>query len=106
MAITGCSSIYATIASPFIDFLKKDCFQWSDISQTTFLQLKKAIASAPVLQLPDFQQPFILETDDFGIGIGLVLSQNKHLIAYFSKKLTPDMQRQSDYVRELFVVTE
>lgn len=97
---------YATIAATLTDLLKKDCFQQSDTAQAAVLQLNDAIASALVLQLPDFQQPFILETDASGIGIGAVLSQNNHPIAYFSRKLTPNMQRQYAYVRELFVVIE
>jgi len=32
--------------------------------------------------------------------------QNKHPIAFFSKKLSPSMQRQSTYTRELYVITE
>lgn len=50
--------------------------------------------------------PFVLETDASGLGIGAILSQQNHPIAYFSKKLTPCMQKKSAYVRELYVVTE
>lgn len=41
--------------------------------------------SAPVLRLPDFTQPFTIETDASRGGIGAVLLQNEHLIAYISK---------------------
>ena len=97
---------YATKAQPLTDLLKKDSFQWTTAAQIAFQQLKTKIAEAPVLKLPDFSQPFILETDASGIGIGAVLSQNKHPLAYFSKKLSPHMQKQSAYVRELYAVTE
>ncbi|MCI70715.1 hypothetical protein A2U01_0091978, partial [Trifolium medium] len=71
-----------------------------------FLALQHAITVAPVLALPNFSKPFILETDASGTGIGAILSQDKHPIAYFSKKLNPAMQNKSAYVRELYAVTE
>jgi len=58
------------------------------------------------LSLPDFALPFIVETDASGLGIGVVLSQVGHPIAYFSKKLSPRMQRQYAYVRELYAIIE
>ncbi|MCI00250.1 transposon TF2-1 polyprotein, partial [Trifolium medium] len=64
------------------------------------------MTEAPVLGLPDFSQPFIIETDASGIGVGAVLGQNGHPIAYFSKKLSPRMQKQSAYTRELLAITE
>lgn len=68
--------------------------------------LKSAIVAAPVLHFPDFSKPFVLEMDASGIGIGAILSQQNHPIAYFSKKLSPRMQQQSSYARELHAVSE
>jgi hypothetical protein len=87
---------YATIATPLTNLLKKEAFS----------HLKSAITSAPVLTLPQFNQPFTLETDASGTGVGAVLSQGGHLIAFFSKKMVPRMQKQSAYTRELFAITE
>jgi hypothetical protein len=39
-----------------------------------------------------FSQPLTIETDTLGVGVGAVLSQNGHPIAFFSKKLS--MRRQ------------
>ncbi len=52
-----------------------------------FEMLKKALTSAPVLAMPDCSQPFTIETDALGKGIGEVLSQNEHPIAYLSRVL-------------------
>ncbi|PNY08611.1 Ty3/gypsy retrotransposon protein [Trifolium pratense] len=97
---------YASIAAPLTSLLKKDAFLWHHQATVAFQNLKEAITRAPVLALPDFQQQFALETDASGSGIGAILSQSKHPIAYFSMKLSPRMQKQSAYVRELYAITE
>lgn len=89
---------YVALASPLTSLLKKDAFVWSPKASEAFLTLKHAITSAPVLAF--------LETDASGIGVGAVLSQAHHPIAYFSKQLTPRMQKQSAYSRELYAITE
>ena len=56
---------YATIAAPLTALLKKDAFSWSSTAMDSFLALKSAMTSAPVLRLPDFFRTFYLETDCF-----------------------------------------
>ena len=56
--------------------------------------LKKKIQTAPMLVFPDFDKPFLLETDTSKEGLGVVLSQKQddrryHPIAFGSRSLTP-----------------
>ncbi|WVZ04461.1 hypothetical protein V8G54_025267 [Vigna mungo] len=97
---------YATIVNPLTNLLKKDNFKWSNEASNAFLALKNAITTAPVLSLLDFSKPFVLETYASGPGIGAVLSQDRHPIAFFSKKLFTRLAKQSTYTREFYAITE
>ena len=97
---------YATIASPLTDLLKANTFKWSDAAVTAFEALKNAMTHLPTLTLPDFTQPFEVTTDASTTAIGVVLSQNSHPLAFFSKKLNPRLASSSTYVRELYGLTE
>ena len=54
---------YGTIAAPLTDLLKKNTFLWSEVTDQAFQNLKIAITNPPMLVLPNFNQPFVIECD-------------------------------------------
>jgi hypothetical protein len=59
---------------------------------------------APVLALPDFAVPFTVETDACKRGVGAVLSQKGHPVAYLSKALGVTAQTMSTYEKECLAI--
>ena len=96
---------YAILASPLTKLLSQGQFQWLPEVTEAFQKLKDAITEALVLALPDFKAPFVVETDTSNTGMGAVLSQGGHPIAFFSKQFCPRMANTSTYVRELAAIT-
>lgn len=80
---------FASIAAPLTQILGKDAFIWSPQAQDAFNAFNNALITHPILALPNFLEPFAIQIDASSVGIGVVLSQNGHPLAYFSKLLTP-----------------
>ena len=95
---------YGTMAKPLTQLLTKKGFLWTDQAQTAFQTLTQAMTCDPVLALPDFSQTFTVETDASATGIGAVLSQNNHPIAFLSRALGIANQKLSVYEKEFLAV--
>lgn len=57
-----------------------------------------------MLAMPNFSLQFVIETDAFAKGIGAVLQQQGHPIAYASKALGLKAQCLSTYERECLAI--
>ena len=95
---------YAQIVAPLTSLLKRDSFKWDNDAKTCYEQLKTLMTSTPVLATPDFTKTFILECDNSGTCLGVVLMQDKHPIAFESRKLKPSEQTKSTYDKEMLAI--
>ena len=100
---------FADIARPLHKLTEKNVkFQWTDECQRSFELLKQKLVSAPILASPDFNEPFILDTDASNDAIGAVLSQvidgKERPIAYASKALSKSERRYCVTRKELLAV--
>lgn len=103
---------FSDITVPITDLIKKKTkkseFEWNQKAQEAFETLKRALISAPILSLPDYSQPFVIQTDASDVGIGGVLTQNienvEKVIAYMSSKLTRTQQKYHVTERECLAV--
>ncbi|GJS19026.1 retrotransposon-related protein [Tanacetum coccineum] len=95
---------YASISKPLTQLLKKNSFVWTKESQAAFLQLKQAMISASVLRLPNFSKEFTLEIDASEVGLGAVLLQERHPVAFLSKTLSTKHQLMSTYEKEFLAI--
>ena len=85
---------YSHIALPLSELTKNDTkFEWGEAQQKAFVDLKRALSSAPVLLIPDPALPYTLNCDACRYAVGATLQQDQgqglQPIAYRSRKLTP-----------------
>jgi hypothetical protein len=96
---------FGVISRPLMNLLKKNTpFMWSPQVHDAFLSLQQALVQAPVLALPDFSKTFVLETDTCATGVGAVLMQEGHPLAFICEALGPKNQALSIYDKECLAI--
>ena len=68
------------------------------------MKLKTLLTTAPILRIVDPNKGFVICTDACNDGIGGVLTQEGHVIAYESRKLKIHEKKYATYDLELAVV--
>jgi hypothetical protein len=96
---------FGIIARPLFNLLKKNTpFVWTQDTDIAFQVLKQGLVAAPVLALPDFRKTFVIDTDACDTGVGAVLQQDGHPIAYMSKPLSNRNKGLSTYEKECLAI--
>jgi hypothetical protein len=73
---------FSQLGAPLIDLTKHEAFIWTEKSQESFDHMNEVMGTCPVLALPDFTLPFVLECDASDEGISAVLMEGGHPILF------------------------
>lgn len=89
---------FAELTVPLTDLTKKGTrFMWSERCEKAFQTLKDYLISEPVVQLPNFEKPFIIRTDASEDAMGAVLQQEingkRHVVCYASQKFNQTQRK-------------
>ncbi|KAL0387746.1 UNVERIFIED_CONTAM: Retrovirus-related Pol polyprotein from transposon.6 [Sesamum radiatum] len=96
---------YSKIVNPLTDLLRKDQkWEWTVACEDAFKLLKQAISSQSVLKLPQFDRPFEVQVDASDRALGGVLVQDKHPVAFKSRKLEDAELWYSTHEKEMTAV--
>ena len=68
--------------------------------------MKHRLYCAPVLMLPDLQQPFDIEIDASDYAIGAILTQQGNLVAYHNEKLSDTIHKYPTYEKEMYSIVQ
>jgi hypothetical protein len=97
---------FSKIAKPLTHILQKDvAFNFDEKCLAAFWTLKSALVSAPIIQPPDWSQPFEIMCDASDYAIGAVLGQRRvHAVYYASKTLNGAQLNYATTEKELLAV--
>jgi hypothetical protein len=96
---------FSKISKPMTELLAKgNTFECTPRRETSFQELKKRLTTALVLTMPDMERPFSIYCDASGQGLGCVLMQDGHVIAYASRQLRKHEEKYPTHDLELAAV--
>ena len=65
---------FSQVESPLTELTRGNVkWRWEQAQERSFLAMKIALATAPVLRLPDFDHQFVVTTDASDVAIGAIL---------------------------------
>jgi hypothetical protein len=96
---------FSKISAPLTKLTQKHVvFQWNELCENSFQQLKDCLTSAPVLALPSSGGGYAVYCDASRIGLGCVLMQHGKVIAYASRQLKRHEQNYPTHDLEMAAV--
>ena len=79
-------------------------FEWDDLCEKTFQELKKRLTLAPILIVPEHGQRYMVYCDASNDKLGCVLMQSGRVVAYDSRQLKNHEQNYPTHDLELAAI--
>ena len=96
---------FSTLTAPWTKLTRKEeKFVWSEACKQSFDELKRKLTSAPVLTLSSGQDGYTMYCDASRQGLGCVLMQHEHVIAYASRQLKKHEQNYPTHDLDLAAI--
>ena len=93
------------ITEPLRELLKDNVsWHWEDQQKHAFETIKTVLTCNPVLKFYDSKKPVRISVDTSCGGLGAVLMQYDHSIAYASRALTETQKRWAQIEKEMYAV--
>jgi hypothetical protein len=83
---------------------KGKTFEWTPRREASFQELKKRLTMTPILTMSDMKKSFSIYCDVSGQGLGCVLMQDGHVVAYASRQLRKHEEKYPTHDLELVAV--
>lgn len=103
---------FSALVSPLNDLIKgkgkRQAIKWNDSAESSFLAIKEALISAPILSTPDFSLPFTIQCDATNTAVAGLLSQvqdgHERIISFASRTLSKAERNYTCTERECLAV--
>ena len=96
---------FSRVAAPMTRLTRKEVkYEWDDRCEEAFQELKRRLASSPILIVPNRGHGYTVYCDASSAGLGCVLMQSGRVVAYGSRQLKNHKQNYPTHDMELAAV--
>ena len=79
---------FSRLAAPMTRLTWKEVkFEWNDLCERAFQELKRKLTTAPIPMVPEMGQRYTMYCDASKDGLGCILMQSGRVVAYGSRQL-------------------
>ena len=95
----------STVAEPLQSLTDKDStFDWLPQHEHVLARVKALITKVPILRYYNVNKEVTIESDSYDVGLGAVITQEGHPIAYASRALSPAKRNYAQIEKECLAI--